>query len=117
MGSRKKQQKEHASTRPPGLFGTLWRLGLAGTLLFGLTGVGGYFTVRHLIQQPEMQAPDLLTLDLRQATVQASQLGFATRICDEENSEVLDEGCILAQRPRPGTWVKPGTTILLTVAR
>ncbi|MCB2154750.1 PASTA domain-containing protein [bacterium] len=117
MGTRKKQQSSSDISSPPGLFGTLWRLVIVGVLLFGLAGVSGYATVRYLIQQPELQAPDLLTLDLRQATVHASQLGFSTRIAGEESSEVLDEGFVLAQRPSPGTWVKPGSTILLTIAR
>jgi beta-lactam-binding protein with PASTA domain len=101
---------------PPGFFGTLWRLVLIGGLLFAGAGAAGYAVVQNLVQTAETPAPDLLALDAATAFERASAKGFSARIAGREPSTVLESGHVVAQRPQPGTWVKEGATIQLTLA-
>lgn len=101
---------------PPGLFGTLWRVTLTGVFCFLLAGAAGYAAVWYLVKTPETQAPDLLALKLEEALATASQDGFSVRVAEREPSDLFDPGIIVAQRPMPGTWIKEGATIQLTVA-
>jgi beta-lactam-binding protein with PASTA domain len=101
---------------PPGLFGTLWRLGLVGGFLFLLAGIAGYGVVYHYVKQPEVQAPDLLALSETEAFRQASELGFAARVSARQESDFLETGAVMGQNPAPGTWVKTGATLSLIVA-
>jgi len=101
----------------PGFFGTLWRMTLVGVILFCAAAVAGYATVHKLVKTPEVQAPDLLTMSAGEALAAASEEGFSARIGDTEASEILQAGQVIAQRPEPGAWLKPGATILLTVVK
>jgi len=100
----------------PSFLGALVRLAVAGVFLFAAAGAAGYAVVYYMVKTPEMQAPDLLALDVAEATRRASDEGFAVRVGGSEASAVLDPGHVLAQRPRPGDWVKPGAVIVVTTA-
>lgn len=102
--------------QPFGFFGLLWRMALGATIVLGLSGAGGYYAVHHLVESPEEQAPDLLTIDLREALEKASAAGFPVIVEKREATTLLDAGRVLAQRPAPSAWVKAGATIRLTVA-
>ncbi len=84
--------------------------------MFALCAAGGYAAVYRMVRTSEMEAPDLLTLDLAEAVTEASAEGFAVRVSNREPSDVLAKGGVLSQRPLPGDWVKEGSTILLVVA-
>jgi len=101
---------------PFGFFGLLWRMTLGAVIVLGLSGAGGYYAVHHLVETPEAQAPDLLTVELLAAVDKASALGFSVIVEKRETTTLLEPGKVLAQRPAPDTWVKQGSTIRLTVA-
>ncbi len=100
----------------PGFWGTLWRLTVVGGILFLAAGAAGYATVYRMVKTGEVQAPDLLVMNEQEALVAASDQGFAARIGEHEPSNLLESGQVISQSPRPGDWVKPGATIVLTVA-
>lgn len=104
------------TTEPYGFFGLLWRLALAGTLVFGIAGITGYMLVLRLVQTPEEIAPDLLTMEVTAALDKASGDGFSVMVERREATELLEAGKVLAQRPAPGTFVRQGSTIRLTLA-
>ncbi|MCC6548253.1 PASTA domain-containing protein [Candidatus Sumerlaeota bacterium] len=99
-----------------GFFGLFWRLALIGVILFSVTGVAGYITAERLIRTPETESPDLLTMELTDAVTKASSLGFSIIIEKKEPTTLLKEGHVLSQRPSPGSAVKSGSTVRLTVA-
>ena len=108
---------ERATTKSPhGFFGILWRLCLAGVLTFSIAAAGSYVAVEQLVRTEEVEAPDLLTMDAAAALRRASGGGFALIIEGSEPSTHLDPGMVLAQRPGPGTTVKAGSVIRVTVA-
>ncbi len=108
MGAKEKTQY--------GLFGLIWRLGVAGFLSIGLGAVACYFAVQYIVVTPEESAPDLLTMELVEAVEKASGKGFSVQIEKNESTDLVEEGRVLSQRPTPGTIVKVGSTIRLTVA-
>ncbi|MDX2177878.1 MAG: PASTA domain-containing protein [Candidatus Sumerlaeia bacterium] len=97
-------------------FGLLWRMVVAGSLVFALAAGGAYFGVERMIRAPEADAPDLLTLGLDEALREASARGFPVRIEAEEPTGLLASGRVLSQRPLPGERVKAGAVVYLTVA-
>ena len=109
-------RRAQKSSAPPGLFGTIWRLTLAGGLFFALAAGAGYATVYSLVKTPETEAPDLLAISATEALERASAQGFAARIDGAEPSSTVEDGFVVAQRPAPGSWVKEGAVIGLTVA-
>lgn len=94
----------------------LWRVAIASMVVFALSAASGYAIVYRLIETPETQAPDLLALTVDEAVEKASADNFSVLIEKKEMSELLDPGRILSQRPAPGTWVKEGSRIRLTIA-
>lgn len=100
-----------------GFFGLLWRLSLAAIVVFALAGAGGFLAVERLLPVEETLAPDLLTLPLEKALEKSSSEGFPMIIDGRERSNLVEEGAILSQRPLPGTLVKNGAAIRVTVAR
>ncbi len=102
--------------KPYTLFGLLWRLIVSGAIVFGLAAGGAYFAAEQLIRTPEREAPDLHALTLEEALRSASGEGFSLRLDGEEGTGVLEPGRVLTQRPAPGTWVKEGSTIRVTIA-
>ena len=102
--------------KPLGFFGLLWRLALAGGLLFAAAGAAGYGVVYHHVKQPEVQAPDLLALSPKEALRKASAEGFRVRIAETREATAVAAGNVVAQRPLPGDWVKGGATIHLVLA-
>lgn len=100
-----------------GFFGLLWRLGLAGLIVFALAGAGGYIAVERMLPVEESLAPDLLTLPVEDALEKASSAGFPVMIDGRERSNLVAEGAVLSQRPTPGTMVKNGAAIRITIAR
>jgi serine/threonine-protein kinase len=101
---------------PYGFLGLLWRLALAGVIVLGLSGAGGYLAVVRLMERQESTAPDLLTLEVEEALQQASDKGFSVILEKREPTNLLESGRVLAQRPAPGTNVKVGSTVRLTIA-
>jgi len=101
---------------PYTFWGMLWRLVLAGGLVLSASAAGGYVAARHLIETPEVQAPDLLKLALPQALERASGEGFSVILEKKEPTSLLPAGQVLSQRPAPLAWVKEGATLRLTVA-
>jgi beta-lactam-binding protein with PASTA domain len=99
-----------------GFFGLLWRLALAGALTFGVAAAGSYVAVERLVRRGEVQAPDLLTLPLEKALNKASSEGHPLLVEAREKSDLLEPGGVLSQRPQPGTWVKEGAVLRVTVA-
>ena len=102
--------------QPYGFWGLLWRLTLAGGIVLGASAAGGYAAAKSMIEAPETQAPDLLTLRLNEAVEIASQQGFSVILEKKEPSTLLEAGRIISQRPAPQTWVKEGAILRLTVA-
>ena len=100
-----------------GFFGLLWRLSLAGVVVFALAGAGGYFAVERMLHVEEALAPDLLMLPITEALDKASGAGFPVILEGRERSNLVPEGAVLSQRPGPGTWMKSGATIRVTLAR
>ncbi|CAN5303294.1 hypothetical protein BH09SUM1_BH09SUM1_11020 [soil metagenome] len=102
---------------PFGFFGLLWRLMLCAAIVLPLSAAGGYFAVKKLVQTPELQAPDLLTLPVAEAVDRASAQGFPVFLEKKEPTDLMAAGKILSQRPAPGAWVKEGSSIRMTVAQ
>ena len=98
------------------LWGMLWRLTLAGTVVFALTGAASYFVGRRILARQDVQAPNLITMSTDEALAKASAQGFSVLLDKREPSELLPEGHVLAQRPMPDQWVKEGACLRLTVA-
>lgn len=101
---------------PYTFFGLLWRLALAGSLVLSTAAAGGYYAAQHLIEAPEAQAPDLLTMPLPEAVERASAEGFAVLVEKRESTDLLEPGRVLAQRPMPSTWAKVNSTIRITLS-
>lgn len=98
------------------LWGMVWRLTLAGAVVFSLTAVASYALARRILTREDVQAPNLVTLSAAEALEKASSQGFSVVLEKREPSELLPEGHVLAQRPMPDMWVKEGATLRLTVA-
>lgn len=107
-----------AETTPKvyGFWGLIWRMTLAGMLVLGASSAGGYFAVKHLVETPEVEVPDLLTLELADAMERASDEGFSLQLQEREATGLLAPGTVLAQHPSPGAPVKSGATIRVTLA-
>jgi len=105
-----------APKQPYGLIGLLWRLSVCAILVFGVCGAVGYVGARELIEAPESTAPDLVTMETSAALAKASKNGLAVLLEKSEVTDLLEAGHILAQRPMPGTTVKLGSTIRVTVS-
>ncbi|MCC5877503.1 MAG: PASTA domain-containing protein [Candidatus Sumerlaeia bacterium] len=100
-----------------GFLGLFWRLGLAGVVVFALAGAAGYVAVERMLPVEESLAPDLLTLSVQDALEKASKAGFPIIIDGRERSNLVAEGAVLSQRPAPGTMMKNGASIRITIAR
>lgn len=99
-----------------GFFGMLWRLALAGLLILCMAAGGGYLLAERLIQKPETETPDLLSLNLDSAVKKASKEGFSVFVAKTEATDLLKPGLVLSQRPSPGASAKAGAAIHVTVA-
>ncbi len=104
------------SSTTPGFFGLLWRMTLAGTLVFAFAATASYLAVERMIRTAEDDAPDLLTLPLNEAVERASNGGFPVRIGAHEATLILSPGRVIAQRPNPGQRIKQGATIMITLS-
>jgi hypothetical protein len=98
-------------------WGMLWRLALAGALVFAMGAAAAYAAVVRLVRTPEVEAPSLVTLPVEDALRDASRAGFSLRVSGEEPSTVLPAGRVLSQRPAPGEGVKAGAVIHVRVSR
>jgi beta-lactam-binding protein with PASTA domain len=107
---------DSAPTQPFTFFGLFWRVLLLGAFTMAIAGVGGYFGVKHLVENPEFTAPDLLTLTVEEALVKASDEGFPMLIEKHEPTDLIGAGRILSQRPLPDSMVKGGAVLRVTVA-
>ena len=103
-------------TRPTGFLGLLWRMTLAGGIVFALAAASSYFAVENLVRTEEVEAPDLLTLPLEDAVRRSSTMGFPTRIGANEQTLILSPGRVISQRPGPGKRMKRGGTIVITLS-
>lgn len=100
-----------------GFFGLLWRFSLVAMVVCSLAAAGGYYAVERMMSVEEALAPDLLTMQLAEAVDKASEAGFPVMIEGRERSNLVEAGAVLTQRPLPGTWVKSGAIIRVTLAR
>jgi beta-lactam-binding protein with PASTA domain len=107
---------DDAPPQPYGFLGLLWRFSLAAVIVLGLSATAGFLAVKYLVETPEVQAPDLITLELTEALATASRLDFALLIEKREPTELLSPGRVLSQRPGASQWTKPGAVIRITVS-
>lgn len=109
-------RRASSSAKPPGFFGTLFRLTIVGGFLFVAAGAAGYATIYTLVKTPETEAPEVLTLSMEDALRRASAAGFALRVAGTEPSTAVEKGHVVSQRPLPGEWVKEGGTIVVVIS-
>ncbi len=105
-----------ADARPPGFLGLLWRMSLAGGIVFAIAAAASYLAVENLVRTEEVEAPDVLTLPLEDAVRRTSAMGFPLRIGASEPTLILSPGRVISQRPGPGKRMKRGGTILVTLS-
>lgn len=105
-----------SDARPPGFLGLLWRMSLAGGIVFAIAAASSYFAIESLVRSEEVEAPDLLTLPLEDAVRRSSAMGFPVRIGANEQTLILSPGRVISQRPGPGKRMKRGGTLIVTLS-
>jgi beta-lactam-binding protein with PASTA domain len=116
-GTRAKQKKERGFVkRLLGFISGLVWLVLATSLFFGVLAVASYYVLGHFIRGEEIDAPDLTARPVIEALEIAKEHDLSVEFNGEEPSEMLAEGEILSQNPKPGTKIKSRTPIRVVVS-
>ncbi|QZT32802.1 Stk1 family PASTA domain-containing Ser/Thr kinase [Caldalkalibacillus thermarum TA2.A1] len=87
------------------------------TLIILLLSFGTYQGVKMYIASQEVEVPDVYNLPVEEATEQLEALKLVVDASAERYHDEVEEGHVLRQNPVPGTVVKKGSTVRLTVSK
>ncbi len=88
------------------------------TLLVVITGVfGGYLIMTERVRGESVLVPNLTRQTTDEALAALAPMGLSLAFDDNEYNDIVPEGAILRQRPRPGLLAKRGTSVRVTLSR
>jgi serine/threonine-protein kinase len=89
-----------------------------GIVFLTVAGVSAYFTITLLIGgETKITVPDLVGRDLVYVLETLTDMGLNTRIRGSEYSGEIPKNHIMAQNPAPGTMIKKGREIRITISK
>lgn len=94
----------------------LGRVALQDPLAGGAAELGTRVTVTISKGMPQVTAPALLGIAIKDATPRAEALGLKVRVVTQKPSATVGEGCVLEQTPHAGARVAKGSTVELIVS-
>jgi len=77
----------------------------------------GFFKFRDYFIAKEVAVPDLVGVHKDEAEKELEKLGLKLSVVDEEFSNEYEEGVIVSQKIEPGTKVKEGHTVEVTISK
>lgn len=88
-------------------------------LVFGLAGWGSYFLVQRKIKKTEILVPNIAAYRLEEAVkfLHEEKLDLSLKIENLEYSDLVEEGEIISQFPRSGTFAKPGAVLRVRLSK
>lgn len=91
---------------------------LVAVFVFVLAGWGGYYLIQHQLKKAEILVPNIAGLRLEKAVqiLHAKELDLSLKIEKMEYSDLVEEGEIISQFPRAGTFVKSGAVVRVNVS-
>lgn len=98
--------------------GSLRRAVLFIFAMLGFLAIGfaAAYALRSFFEIPEVSAPDLVAKHRSEAERLASALGLKIEILNREYNDRIEVDHVLAQSPAPGTLLKRGNSIKLTIS-
>lgn len=97
---------------------SLVKIIVLGIVFMTVAGVSAYFTITLLIGgEAKITVPDLVGRDLVYVLETLTDLGLNTRIRGSEYSGEIPKNHVMAQNPAPGTQIKKGRDIRITISK
>ncbi len=97
---------------------SLVKIIVLGIIFMTVAGVSTYFTITLLIGgDAKITVPDLVGRDLVYVLETLTDLGLNTRIRGSEYSGEIPKNHVMAQNPAPGTKIKKGRDIRITLSK
>lgn len=93
--------------------GLLFALAMVGFLAVGFMAA---YALKSFFEIPEVNAPDLIAKHRSEAERLAAALGLKIEVLNREYNDRIEVDHVLAQSPAPGTLLKRGNSIKLTVS-
>jgi beta-lactam-binding protein with PASTA domain/tRNA A-37 threonylcarbamoyl transferase component Bud32 len=78
---------------------------------------GGTITLVLSLGPERYEVPDVVGTDINQAKVDLEQAKLVVKEGPKKFDDTLPEGIVIAVDPKPGTEVKPGATVTVTVSK
>ncbi|MBD3265336.1 PASTA domain-containing protein [bacterium] len=86
-------------------------------ILFAGMGIGGFYLLDYIISGEEIQMPNLLGKNKATAIEMLTESGLILNLpIKEEYNEETPPGLVIAQQPYPGSLIKKGRGVYLTVS-
>jgi beta-lactam-binding protein with PASTA domain len=91
---------------------------LAKLVLLGVLGAAvAFVAVKLVVTREGVVVPDLTGKDVVAALEAANKLGLTLKIADRAFNPSTPANYVIAQDPRPGSWLKPEGTVRVVVSR
>lgn len=97
---------------------SLMKIIVLGIVFLSFAGISAYFTITLLIgSEKKLTVPDLVGRDLVYVLETLTDLGLNTRIRGSEYSGEIPKNHVMSQNPAPGTQIKTGREIRITISK